>query len=588
MSPEQAGRSGEFDHRSDLFSLGSVLYRMVTGRLPFPAESAAALLLALVQDDPIPPRQLNPRIPPALDALILALMAKDPVARPQSAQAVVEAIQRMEKAAVPGTRDGLDLQVKVKDEDALAPRARKRFPFVGAALFVIAGLGVGSAVLLPRLLDTAADVGELTLDSPVPHVAVTVTRGGRIAGVLDPARHPTLRLPAGSYVLELADTTGTLVLASTQVDLRRGSQQVVRLVRNIPASETRTRADAVVAALTHPTDGASVTAAAAPLDGVLKELTKRSAGDPLIQAELARQFAARGNPSLADAWRKKARPLFQEKLAAEPDNGVLAAGLAQLLWDQDETENPIRWTVLQPTKMESEGGADLTLLEDGSILAGGPNPTSDRYTIAFLVPRRIEIQLVRLEALTHASLPGQGPGRYLRGRQGTFSLTGWELTAKAPDGADSPRPLRFRAAAADHVYTRIGLGLHGQWNIEGGQGKDHTSVWCLTEPVTLEAGTELLSEMRFSENPNYPTQTLGRFRLSVSSDPAAFDHERQRLTAMKATDPWARLAAAYQLVGDQKALNELSNITRRRRSPWAICTRPPGIGSGRSPNTSER
>ena len=128
MSPEQASSSGELDHRSDLFSLGSVLYRMVTGRLAFPAESLAELLLALVQDNPIAPRQLNPRIPPALDELILGLLAKDPAARPQSAQAVVETIRRLEQAAVPGAWDGLDLKVQVEDEGTLSPRPRKRFP----------------------------------------------------------------------------------------------------------------------------------------------------------------------------------------------------------------------------------------------------------------------------------------------------------------------------------------------------------------------------------------------------------------------------------------------------------------------------
>ena len=131
---------------------------------------------------------------------------------------------------------------------------------------------------------------------------------------------------------------------------------------------------------------------------------------------------------MADAWRNKARAYFDQRLAKEPENGALAAGLAQLLWDQHEIENPIRWTVLTPMKMESEGSATLTRLDDLSILAGGANPPSDQYTIAFLVPQRIDIQSIRLEALTHASLPGQGPGR---SRTGTFSLISWDLTAKA-------------------------------------------------------------------------------------------------------------------------------------------------------------
>ena len=94
MAPEQARGQDEFDCRSDLFSLGGILYRMVTGKLPFPADHTTAMLLSLLSDDPVPPRQLNPGIPPALEALILRLLAKDPDQRPQSARAVVEAIRR--------------------------------------------------------------------------------------------------------------------------------------------------------------------------------------------------------------------------------------------------------------------------------------------------------------------------------------------------------------------------------------------------------------------------------------------------------------------------------------------------------------
>src|SRR5262249_18435498 len=152
---------------------------------------------------PVPPRQLNPGIPPALEALILALLAKDPAARPPSAQAVVETIRNVEQAAVPGAWDAVDLKVQVQDEDALAPRAPKRFPAaaVPRPRVVIAGLAATAAMLLPPILGAGGNVGELSLDSPEPAVAVAVTRGGKTAGVLDPARRPILRLPAGSYGL---------------------------------------------------------------------------------------------------------------------------------------------------------------------------------------------------------------------------------------------------------------------------------------------------------------------------------------------------------------------------------------------------
>ena len=93
--------------------------------------------------------------------------------------------------------------------------------------------------------------------------------------------------------------------------------------------------------------------------------------------------------------------------------------------------------------MKSAGGATLTLQADGSILAGGVNPPSDQYTVAFLVPERMEIQSIRLEALVHDSLPGNGPGRSTKAYAGVFALNRWDLTAKRPDGAGSVAPVEF-------------------------------------------------------------------------------------------------------------------------------------------------
>lgn len=89
MSPEQA--QGEpVDHRSDLFSLGSVLYTMCTGRPPFRAETAVATLRRVCDDTPRPLRTIAPEVPEWLEAIIAKLHAKNPADRFQSAAEVAE------------------------------------------------------------------------------------------------------------------------------------------------------------------------------------------------------------------------------------------------------------------------------------------------------------------------------------------------------------------------------------------------------------------------------------------------------------------------------------------------------------------
>src|SRR5947209_1833855 len=86
MAPEQS--NGVHDYRSDIYSLGVILYHMLTGRVPFMAESPVATSLKHIQTEPTPPRELNREIPPAVEEVILKAMAKDPQARYQEAQAL--------------------------------------------------------------------------------------------------------------------------------------------------------------------------------------------------------------------------------------------------------------------------------------------------------------------------------------------------------------------------------------------------------------------------------------------------------------------------------------------------------------------
>jgi serine/threonine protein kinase len=94
MAPEQAGRQ-PLDGRADLFGLGCVLYLMLTGTLPFPGDDILTTLLAVTTREPTPPRELVPSLSPAVEALVLGLLAKKAADRPSSARAVLEAIERL-------------------------------------------------------------------------------------------------------------------------------------------------------------------------------------------------------------------------------------------------------------------------------------------------------------------------------------------------------------------------------------------------------------------------------------------------------------------------------------------------------------
>ena len=89
FSPEHA-RGGYTDAKSDLYSLGVVMYEMVTGKVPFDADTPVSVALKHMQEEPVPPIEMNPHLPEAVNKIILKALKKDPMYRYQTATELLE------------------------------------------------------------------------------------------------------------------------------------------------------------------------------------------------------------------------------------------------------------------------------------------------------------------------------------------------------------------------------------------------------------------------------------------------------------------------------------------------------------------
>lgn len=95
ISPEQAAGEKGIDRRTDLYSVGALMYEMITGKLPFDGENPVSIALKQISEEPRPPRELNPDIPEGLEQIILFAMEKDKDKRFQTATQMIDLLKRV-------------------------------------------------------------------------------------------------------------------------------------------------------------------------------------------------------------------------------------------------------------------------------------------------------------------------------------------------------------------------------------------------------------------------------------------------------------------------------------------------------------
>jgi serine/threonine-protein kinase len=165
LSPEQA-QGFEVTSVSDLYSVGVLLYEALTGRVPFEGESAVAVAMKQVSQTPQRPSSINPRVSPALDAVVMRALEKEPGQRFQSADAFIAALDAaMKEPGGPGTADFSALPPAVvvpvlDEEDDEEKDNRRRNWIIAAVVAVLIGLLLGFGLTRDNSTDVPNVTGE--------------------------------------------------------------------------------------------------------------------------------------------------------------------------------------------------------------------------------------------------------------------------------------------------------------------------------------------------------------------------------------------------------------------------------------------
>jgi hypothetical protein len=211
MAPEQLrGQNGRVGARSDIYALGAVLYELLTGRVPFEADSFEELSVKALRDDPIVPSRCDPRVDRGLDEICLKALARDPRDRYASAEAMADDLRRF----VAGEPVGARGQVR--------RRRLRRFARRGVVPGALAALLAAGALLWGAA--RRADSGRLRVRSDPPDASVRVeSPDGRVVDAD--------RLPEGRYVIVLEREGFARARLNAWIERGRETRLAVPMVR---------------------------------------------------------------------------------------------------------------------------------------------------------------------------------------------------------------------------------------------------------------------------------------------------------------------------------------------------------------------
>jgi serine/threonine-protein kinase len=282
MSPEQV-KGRPVDGRTDIFSLGVVLYEMLTGEKPFPGQSITTVIYKIVNEDPIPPRQLNPSIHPGLNEIVLRALAKDPEVRYQNCREMLEDLRNYR---------ALGGHERNPEATLVSPRQGLGQPF-----------STPTGPLRSHYAEdpmTAAAVSSLQHRAGTPHQTPTVRRTGSLPPFEEPKRKPsTLGTVLAALLLISVIVYGAVRL--------RPELQAARARNNVTAAPAESVAPPVSVPKSEPVstsgpdDNTGVTTPASETEKTAQSDPADSANPPAEQPATAPVVAKKVEPSVAPA-----------------------------------------------------------------------------------------------------------------------------------------------------------------------------------------------------------------------------------------------------------------------------------------------
>ncbi len=370
MSPEQA-RGEALDGRSDLFSLGCVLYEMATGVSPYRSDSTIATLRRIVDDKPATIASLAPELPPWFSHIVERLLSKDPAHRFASANEVSQLLEQC--------LSHLQQPMTVPLPACISALASKRYRRSTIGKFVAAAAGALAMLFAGILILLELDKGTLAIESEMDDVPIRIMQGDQVVKLLTVSKEgATTRIGAGKYIVEIGQEFDKAVVKEGSVQLSRGATEIIKVTRidADKAESEQAKDEAAKAWLRRPVAGRT-------LDGKSFQLT--------------------GHDALMDCVMRNNSEALNRLLTMDK-------------YDLDFSPRNGQWTLLQlailhgcieTTSLLLRHGANPNFASEGTPLPLELAKRSGRKELVALVQKYVE------SGLAHQSNAGKATGRQL-------------------------------------------------------------------------------------------------------------------------------------------------------------------------------